>query len=88
MADKTAVLDDATTPITALPPRPALNPDPVFKEMWEEKRGPVKSLGEAGLTKTIIAYQDRNGVLRTQVSLISHETCEAVVGLLNDEQLG
>ena len=59
-----------------------------FKELWEERRGPVKSLNEAGLTKIVIAWQDRNGVMRDGRATVSHETCEAVIGLLNDEQVG
>jgi hypothetical protein len=68
--------------------RPPLNPDPVFRDMWEEKRGPVKSLGEAGLTKIVVAYQDKKGVLKSKTALVSHETCEDLIALLNEEQLG
>ena len=71
--------DNATRP---------LGSDPIFQEVWEEKRGPVKSLGEAGLTKGVFVYQDRNGVMRTEISLLGHDACEAVVALLHEEQLG
>ena len=86
MADPKA--DTLVLPSRKEAERAPLNPDPVFKEMWEEKRGPVKSLGEAGLTKGVFVYQDRNGVMRTEISLLGHDACEAVVALLHEEQLG
>ena len=86
MADPKA--DTLVLPSRKEPDRAPLNPDPVFKEMWEEKRGPVKSLGEAGLTKVVIVYQDKKGAMRSKTVLVSHDTCDMVIGLLEDEQLG
>ena len=88
MADKNE--DKATTitlPAREVTARP-LGDSPVFKEMWEQERGPVKTLGEAGLTRVIVVYLDRKGVMRSISVLVPWETSETVVGMLTEEQLG
>lgn len=64
-----------------------LGQHPIFRTLADEHQAPVKSLGEIGLTKVAVCHQDRKGNLQVTVRIVTHETREALIALLDDEMI-
>jgi len=65
-----------------------LGDSPIFRTIRDEQMGAVKDLAEAGLTRVAFISMDRKGKMLVDVRLVSFETRDAVLGLLNDEHIG
>lgn len=64
-----------------------LGNSPIFREVRNETMGAVKNLSEAGLTRVVFVSTDRKGKFHVTVALVSFETRDAIVGLLDDEHV-
>ena len=64
-----------------------LGNSPIFREVRDETMGAVKNLSEAGLTRVVFVSTDRKGKFHVKVALVSFETRDAIVGLLDDEHV-
>jgi len=80
--------DKAADSTVVLPKEEILGRHDIFLQLRDEKMPAVKTLAEAGLTKVVVVYIDRQGKMRTQVNLVSYEVQENILSLLDNEHIG
>jgi hypothetical protein len=81
-----AVTKDENMADTAVLPA-VLGGDSIFRAVRDEQMGAVKNLSEAGLTRVVFVSTDRKGKFHVKVSVVSQDTRDAIVGLLDDEHV-
>ena len=64
-----------------------LGDSPIFQAVRTDNMPAVRNLSEAGLTEVVFVSTDRRGKFQAKITLVSFETRDAIMGLLDDERV-